>query len=75
MEEDVEEDVEQQDHVKEKPEPELRIYTDDIKSKKHKKENNIMTFKKKYRFKDNYTRKLRLPLLLSSPPANLQPTL
>ena len=64
-EEEEEEKDEEEDHVVIQ-EPELRIYLDEIKPKKNRKENNIMTFKKRYHFKDNHTRKLRFH------PENLQ---
>ena len=60
--EDVEEDFEVpevQQKEKAPEEEEIKIYKNEIKPKKPKKENNIMTFKKHPHLKDNFTRKIR----------------
>ena len=57
-EEEDEEDFEvQKEEVQQ--EEEIKIYKNEIKPKKLKKENNIMTFKKHPHLKDNFTRKIR----------------
>ena len=51
-----EEEVQQKEKIQEE---EIKIYKNEIKPKKPKTENNIMTFKKHPQLKDNFTRKIR----------------
>jgi hypothetical protein len=53
------EEKENEEEKDEKKEEEIKIYMHEIKPKNHKKENNIMTFKKRPLLKDNFTRKIR----------------
>ena len=55
-EEDEEETQENQEETQEEEEPEIRVYADEIKPKK-KTSSMIMSFKKRIRLKDNFTRK------------------
>lgn len=63
--EEEEEDEEEEDDFEVQQEPkhievqEIKIYKNEIKPKKPKIENNIMTFKKHLHLKDNFTRKIR----------------
>lgn len=57
-EEEDDEEEEEKTQQKEKDE-EIKIYKNEIKPKKPKTENNIMTFKKHLHLKDNFTRKIR----------------
>ncbi len=54
-----EDDDEEEDEKKNIEVQEMKIYKNEIKPKKPKKENNVMTFKKHPHLKDNFTRKIR----------------
>jgi hypothetical protein len=55
-EEEEEEEIQTEEKQKEEEEPEVRVYADEIKPKK-KTSSMIMSFKKRIRLKDNFTRK------------------
>jgi len=56
----------------EEPEPEIRIYADEIKPKK-RTSSAIMSFKKRIRLKDNFTRKAGNQGSLANPPFTVGP--
>jgi len=71
-----EEEEETQENQKqtqeEEPEPELRVYADEIKPKK-RTSSAAMSFKKRIRLKDNFTRKAGNQGSLANPPFTVGP--